>query len=967
MRRRGIRMRTMKSLSKARSRMRRAVSALVMNAEWFAVRTPILLFCIIVLFAWSTECLRAQTTSATINGQITDAQGRAVPGVDVQAVNIDTNVVRSGKTNDSGIYAIPALPPGRYRLLVMKDGFKEINKTDLVLDVEDPLEQNFGLAGGSMAESVTVTGGGPNINTTDASVSTVVDRQFAENLPLNGRSFQTLIQLTPGVVLTTTNANDAGQFSVNGQRAASNYWMVDGVSGNIGTGVNPAAASGNSLGGAVGSFSALCGTNSLVSVDALQEFRIQTSTYAPEFGRTPGGQISIVTRSGTNQFHGTLFDYFRNAVLDANDWFANSAGLTRPEERQNDFGGTFSGPIFKNRTFFFFSYEGLRLRLPQTALTTVPDLAARQNALPAIQPFLNAFPLPNGTDNAATSIAQFNASFVNPATLDAYSIRIDHKVRDNLAFFARYNYSPSENDARGGTITNNPLSTVFSDRITIQTATAGATWTVSPTIVNDLRFNYSRADTSGDYHLDNFGGAVPLASIPFPSPFTSQNATFGFTSFLLKQGALFAGHLEQNLQRQINIVDSVSVQKGSHSLKFGADFRRLSPFVAQSAYLQGAIFLGVSSAETGSLLASVIGSSLTPTFLFRNLGAYAQDTWRIVPRLTVTYGLRWDVDFSPQSLDGPSFPAVTGFKPNDFSNLGLASAGTPPYKTTYGNFAPRLGIAYQLSDSQEWATVLRGGFGIFYDLASSEAGNAINVSSYPFGSAPFRFGGTFPLSPAAAAPPAITPPSAANPGMLLGFDPGLELPYTFQWNVALEQGLGKQQTISASYIGAAGRRLLQSILVLSPNASITQAQFVTNTATSDYDALQLQFRRRLSHGIQALASYTWAHSIDTGSAGSIGNFTNVLTPTAGASSNRGPSDFDIRHAFSIGFTYDVPVPKINAFTSGILGGWSLQSVIQGRSSPPVDISDANFFQFNACLISDILPHLFTVHPLLFFL
>src|SRR6266700_3983271 len=206
---------------------------------------------------------------------------------------------------------------------------------------------------------------------------------------MNGRRFQTLIQLTPGVVLTASNVADSGQFSVNGQRAASNYWMVDGVSANIGVSTQ---FPGNGTGGALAGFSALGGTNSLVSVDALQEFRIQTSTYAPEFGRTPGGQISIVTRSGTNQFHGTAFDYLRNDIFDANDWFADNKRLPKAKDRQNDFGGTFSGPILKDRTFFFFSYEGLRLRLPQTTLTTVPDLGARNSATPALQPYLNAFP-----------------------------------------------------------------------------------------------------------------------------------------------------------------------------------------------------------------------------------------------------------------------------------------------------------------------------------------------------------------------------------------------------------------------------------------------------------------------------------------------------------------------------------------------------------------------------------------------
>ena len=328
-------------------------------------RTRTFIYLCLVLSFVATP-LGAQSTDATLNGQVTDPQGKAVPGVDIEAVNILTNVSHPTKTNGSGIYSFPSLPPGEYRVVVKKDGFKAINKIGLVLHVQDTIEQNFALEVGSVSESVTVHAEGNMINTESATVSTVVDRQFAENLPMNGRSFQTLIQLSPGVVLTVSNGDDAGQFSVNGQRPSSNYWMVDGVSANIGIST---ALPGNGLGGSLGSFSVLGGTNSLVSIDAMQEFRIQTSTYAPEFGRTPGGQISIVTRSGSNQFHGTAFDYLRNDLFDANDWFADSVGLSKPQERQNDFGGTFSGPILKDKTFFFFSYEGLRLRLPQTELT----------------------------------------------------------------------------------------------------------------------------------------------------------------------------------------------------------------------------------------------------------------------------------------------------------------------------------------------------------------------------------------------------------------------------------------------------------------------------------------------------------------------------------------------------------------------------------------------------------------------
>src|SRR5438445_2221381 len=286
--------------------------------------------------------LAAQSPTATVNGQVRDTSGAVVPDAAIQLVNDRTNVHYPAKTNRDGIYSITNVPPGNYHIQVSRAGFKTLVKPDIVLNVLDARAINFDLPVGAVSQTVTVEGGAPVVDTESASVSTVVDRQFAENLPMNGRSFQSLIQLTPGVVLTTSSGLSNGQFSVNGQRADSNYWMIDGVSANIGVSITAAA---DTLSGSLGGFSAQGGTNSLVSVDSMQEFRIQTSTFAPEFGRTPGGQISIVTRSGTNQFHGSAFDFLRNDVLDANDWFAAREGFPKAQERQNDFGGTFGGPI----------------------------------------------------------------------------------------------------------------------------------------------------------------------------------------------------------------------------------------------------------------------------------------------------------------------------------------------------------------------------------------------------------------------------------------------------------------------------------------------------------------------------------------------------------------------------------------------------------------------------------------------
>ncbi len=927
-------------------------------------RIALPLACVVSLVLHSV----AQSPNGNINGLVLDPTSQLIVGAEVIAVNDVTRVQYATKTNNEGVYVLPNLPPGPYRIQVSKIGFKTIIRPDIVLNVQGALSINFTLPIGAVLETVTVPGGAPLVNTENAAVSTVVDRQFAENLPMNGRSFQTLIELTPGVVLTPSSEGAEGQFSVNGQRTASNNWMLDGVSANIGIGAN--FNGGNGVAGTVGSFSVLGGTNSLVSVDAMQEFRVQTSTYAPEFGRTPGAQISIVTRSGTNRFQGTLFDYFRNSRLDANNWFGANAGLMKPAERQNDFGGTLGGPIIKDRTFFFFSYEGLRLRLPATTFTGVPDLTARETAVPATQPFLNAYPLPNGPDDSGTGVAQFNASYSNPATLNAYSLRVDHKIASKFNLFGRFNYSPSESASRGAVY---PLSDVLVAKITTWTGTAGLTWNFSPFAVNDLRFNYSRTEASSYNYLDDFGGAVPVpsASLPLPTPFTTKNGAFEFVIFGFSNPFLVIGPSSANVQRQINLVENLTIQKGTHNLKFGVDYRRLRPSFSPALYTQEPIYGDALSAAANDLLGARIFSARDSTLLLHNLGVFAQDTWRATPRLTLTYGLRWELDFAPSSAGGAALPAVTGYELSNLSNLALAPAGTPPFATTYGNVAPRLGLAYQFLQRGDWNAVLTGGLGVFYDLATSQVGDALGID-YPFGATRIAFGpplggtATFPLSPTDAAPVSITPDELSSPGaMLTVLDPRLKLPYTLQWNVALQQQMGKDQSLSVSYVGSGGRRLIQSANVSSPNQSFYRANLIGNTATSNYNALQVQFQRRLSNGLQALASYTWSHSIDDGSVGAFGIGSNSLVPGLAARTNRGPSDFDTRNTFSAGLTYDVPSPKANALSKAVLGGWSLENAIHVWSAPPVNVYYSAFF-FSLGAFTQVRPDLVPGMPLYLF-
>ena len=892
-----------------------------------------------LFFASCAGVLRAQSTNGSITGRVTDPSKAVIVDAKVAAISVDTNVHYEGATNSSGEYYLTNLPPGSYRIEFEKSGFKKLIRPDVILHVQDALATDLEMTLGSASEIITVEAGAPVVNTQSAAVSTVIDHTFVENLPLNGRSFQTLITLAPGVVVAATKSNDQGQFSVNGQRADANYFTVDGVSANFGiTGVTL----GQTAGGALPALSASGGTNSLVSVDAMQEFRVQTSSFAPEFGRTPGGQISIVTRSGTNAFHGTLFEYFRNDVLDARDWFVNFNGLAKPAERQNDFGGVFGGPILKDRTFFFFSYEGLRLRQPSTQQSAVPDVASRQAAPTTMRPYLNAFPVPNGAALGA-GLAQFNASYSIPSTLDAYSVRVDHVVNSKLSVFGRYNYSPSSINQRGPFFSSGAvLSTTTSVSSRVHSFTVGLTHLIKPGISNEVRANYSNDRIGVRWALDNFGGAVPLPdSTLFPSGFSSESSLFLFV--ITGAGQYEQGKQVTNEQRQVNLLDNLSVTKSGHQLKFGIDYRLLAPFSSPFSYRQFIQFSGVTATPGGALSgkasfaqpAAFQGNAL----LSQNFSLYGQDTWKITPRLTVTYGLRWDVNPPLRGKNSANDPfTVVGL--SNLATMTLAPRGTPLYRTTFGNVAPRLGLAYQLSGNPKWGAVLRTGFGVFYDLGQGSLGGVSSFFPYLATKTIAPAPTSFPLSPQDAAPPAFTlnPPVVA----IVVADPHLKLPRTYQWNVALEQSIGSGQSLSLTYIGAIGRDLPRVTQLFKPNPSFQSVAVTDNTATSDYHALQLNFQRRLSRGLQGLASYTFSHSIDIASTDAISN-PNTVGTIAGPNVDRGNSDFDIRHSFTAGATYNLPSPGSNKVASAILRGWLLGSFVLARSAPPVNIVGATFF------------------------
>jgi len=874
-------------------------------------------FCPALLFLLLADLAFPQSPDGTISGIVLDPTGASIEGAEVLIINDLTRVQYPGRTNGEGIYLVSNLPPGPYRLQISKPGFKTIIKPDVILNVQDALAINFTLPLGAVSEVITIQGGAPLVNTESAAVGTVIDRQFVDNLPLNGRSFNTLLQLTPGVVIAPSNSGSPGQFSISGQRTSANDFTVDGVSANFG--VSSATVVGASGTGSAQAFSAIGGTSSLVSADALQEFRVETSSFAPEFGHTPGGHVVLTTRSGANDWHGGLYEYFRNDVLDANDWFANAAGKPQAPERHNDFGGSLGGPLRRNTTFFFLSYEGARLRLPQTFIGTVPSGSVRASAPAAIAALLDSFPQPNGAVSADGNTAIFTGTSSDSATLDAGSIRIDHHFSDRWSIFGRFNQAPSRFTTLGQG-PNDPQTTEVNTR----TATLGFNMVFSPRLSDMLRANYSSQSASSQYHLTPAGGSIPYDPTILLGSLSNTTNYVLFGTF--DTGFLIAGPLAKNRNQQWEIVDDFEISTGTHQLKFGGDYRAnyldAIPYQHLLEYLSFSIPSLVSTSSADLFIPITTARS---KLLSRSTSVYAQDTWKATPRLTLTYGLRWEFNPAPSPRGDTTVAAWENV--NQPSTIALAPPGTAVWQSTKANFAPRLGLAWTLTEKRD--LVLRIGGGSFYDLGVGAAANL--SSSFPNNVENILFGVPLPVGNPTPYLPVISlqPP---YPGIVNAFSPDLKLPRSYQWNLAIEKSFNDNRAVTVTYVGQAGRNLLRTEGLGSPNANFSGTFYLTNNgASSDYNALQAQYRQRMFHGVQALLSYTFSHSLDNASNDTVHYVSNTVTS---AQNDRASSDFDVRHSFSGAISFAIPGPSKPKGFAPLLRNWSTDLVAVTRSGLP---------------------------------
>ena len=860
-------------------------------------------------FAWAP--IEAESYSH-VSGTILDSSLASVPDAQITVVNEDTGIRRSTQSQPDGSYVISSLQPGTYKITVRKPGFRTMIRFGVKLTASEPARVDFKLVIGSVQETITVEGSAPLFNTENASVTTVVGQDEVQHLPLDGQGLLGLLGFAPGTVVTPATRGEAGQFTVDGQRPNTNYFTVDGASAN--SGVSGGGLPAQVTGGALPAMTAFGSLDSLLTPDALQEMRIQTSSSAPQFGRMPGAQVSLTSRSGSNDFHGSLLYGFRNETLDANDWFANRAGDPRGPLSLNDYSAGIGGPLWRNHTFFFISYEGIQLEQPFIWVQPVPSVEARTNSLFWANPLLSLFPAPNGPD-LGNGLALWTGQTSRPSRLNAGAVRLDHSFTSWLTAFARYSESPST--TQFGTTPVNTLDLGY------RSVTVGFNVRLKPNLFVDVPLNYSLSTASSVWNPAN---APPTAESCALEPVTQEFGLPGVCDYLIRfsiagVGQVVSGSEGNRSQTQFHIAPTASWNLRTHNIQFGTDFRRLAPTRADATGVLS-IFADSIPALAPDVLhplfwVSCFLSGLQPcptspqyaSATLRETSLFVDDTWRMSPRLTLVYGIRWEVDPGPLPGHGTAADFV------DPVTLNPVSSKQPLWQTSYANFAPRIGVAFQPISGGK--TVIRAGAGVYYDSSLSLAGDLVNGS---------------PLAVSA-----YGTPRAGLPGVTFafGFSPYLRLPVVKQWNVSIERALTSRDVLSVGYVGSSGVSLIRRE-VSQPTNTPRLLALATNDGASNYNALQAQYRRRLSHGLQVLASYSWSHSIDNSSTDS-GLY--WVTNIQDINQDRATSDFDVRQSFSAGITYMLPHPA-NGF---LWRDWELDANLRARSGFPINVLDADEF------------------------
>ena len=868
----------------------------------------------------------AQSATATLSGTVADQTGAVVADVKVVIVNTDTRLERVATTSTNGTFTLPLLPAGRYRLTAQREGFAPI-RSDVTLNAGDHVNLRLEFVIAALGESVSVTVPDRVLRSTERGL--VVDRGTLEQLPLNGRSYHTLFQLAPGVTMVNQSSNP-DLFSVNGQRTTSNSFTVDGVSANVGADRLGTGATQNGTGVSVGT-TAIGGMNNLVPVEGLEEFRLTTSAYAPEFGRNSGASVQITTRSGTNQLRGSVFEQFRDDSFNANDWFANRNNAPKLEMSLHNFGAALGGPIVRDRLHYFAAYEGVRLRLPAFLITQVPSRAFRESVPASARVLVDAYPLPTGPD-LASGLAEAAYGTVSPSESHSFSLRADH-IASARQLFGRFAYSTSDSRQRGQN-GNTALNTTSVDSSETVSVTAGTTW-AGQRFSYEGRLNFTSQRAAFGFVADDFGGAKALPDSLFPS-YTSRERSLVQLDISPPGGTLVAtGQIGGSTQRQINVVGHVTWQQGDSTWKAGVDVRTLFPKMEPGEFIFHYRLTSLPSLARGQVDQFNFNQRTAARPLFKAWSGYVQLQRSLTSRATLMTGVRWDINPGPSISSGLE-PTLVEIEPTTLQVR--PRSGSPLWKTDFGGVAPRVSINYALIDRPGRTTVLRGGAGLYFDVAYGRAGGAFG-SGHPFVSQRSFTAVTLPLTTTMLTP-ASSPPATPGTASAYSIPDQLATPRSVQWSVSLDRQLGESHGANIAVVGTRNTRMIRSSLLnlAAVNRDYQSIWVMTNEGKSEYIGLQTQLIRRLHRGMSMQLAYTLADASDNGSS----DFTIVPPSSLGdprspvkADTDDGPALFDIRHAFSAALTLQ-DAGRGRGLLKAVRG-WEFSVLAIARSAPPVHI------------------------------
>ena len=895
------------------------------------VSKRLMLFTLLCLLLSSPLAI-GQGTSGTISGTVIDPQGAVVPGATVTIKNLDTGLQRQVASNADGYYRAVGLPPGPYEVRAERQGFSPEVRSGLTLTVAEEAVVNLNLRVSGTKEEVIVTGEAAGVETANSTVSGLVDEKKIRDLPLNGRDMAQLILLQPGVVnsrasVQSANTGRGTRFSVAGARPSQNLFQLDGTTINDALNNTPGSAQGL-----------------LVGVETVKEFRVLTSTYSAEYGRATGGVFLAVTKSGTNEVHGSAFEFLRNDVLDARNFFdrcpntdPNCQGGGKPPFRRNQFGGTVGGPIIRNRTFFFGSYEGLRERKGITTISLVPDDNARLGRLPGqaaitvdtrSQPIIDLYPKANGR-NLGDGTAEFIGTTNRVSKDDFFTVKVDHKLSDSDSMFVRYLYDDSDQvlprnfpEFPNQAVNRKQVVTIEERKI------------ISARMVNELRLGFNRS--------------TPAEIVP-PTSRSLKLIAGRDLGEVNVTGLTDIGTDRTNpklfFQSNLQVTDHLSLTAGRHNLKLGFSFDRFQVNGNSESRSRGQLRFRSLADLLRFRVRDLQGASADSDFVrgYRQslFGFYVQDDFKVSSRLTLNLGVRYDLVTTPTEVNGKvsnlrsiSDPQVT--------------VGDPYFNPSRRTWAPRFGFAYDVTGSGK--TALRGGFGIFNELP------LFSIYRNPvFRSLPFVNRGT--ITTVTALP--------VDPSVFKGVDQVTETfqfdlrpTYVFQYNLNLQREVSPNTIVSLAYVGSRGVNLfgmgdvntaIPQILAdgraffpagsTRRNPKFAQVRQIYQGFSSNYNSLNFGLVRRFSHGLQLQTSYTFGRAMDDRS-GTSGRqeYSNGQARNFDPYNRRldhARADFDVRHNFVANATYELPFGKgLTGWAGQLVGGWQLNTIITLSSGVP---------------------------------